>query len=475
MDSHYEEKEIDLRRLLYYVCKHWRGIMVTVFLAVLVVGGTKCAVEFVSVSDPEHVEERQLQYSGELAAYRQEGAAIRHTIEELQVDIRHQKDYNEASELMKINPYEDWHGTMGFYVETDYRIMPELSYQNENIAKQIIQVYDTYLAGGELHRQVNEALGLSMEQRYLREILTGTVDMDTYLLHVSVRGVSEEECRKLLAAAEQGIREKQKEILESVGEFELKMTANTTYSQVSYELEAYQEENRRRITEMENEHAVQKLAYLEWQHREEEIIPPVLSRADALVVGAKWAVIGAVVAMVLVAGVLAVRYATTGTVQDKEGLPGGLTLLAELPGTEVKRKGSGIDRRLAKSFGILLRKNEAEASMAALAELLARSGTVTDKKEKRVSYVLVGDGKPEAIRALAEKLQVYGGSAISVLAGGNPVNDASAVEKLANAEEVVLIAEKGVSKRETLLQIEERVRFCGKTCLGVVLTNCDAI
>ena len=188
-----QEKEINLKRLIYRALRNWRVAAVAGIVGALAVGGTKCAMEMTKIFDPGVIEERQTEYLGELALYQQKGELIRKDIDKAETSIAQQEEYNEKSILMKIDPYNEWRGSIDFYVETDYKIIPELSYQNQNIASQIVYVYNTYITNGELYQYIINRLENKTEIRYLREVLGASIDAQNFLIHFNVRNVSEEE------------------------------------------------------------------------------------------------------------------------------------------------------------------------------------------------------------------------------------------------------------------------------------------
>lgn len=183
-----KEKEIDLKRLLYKALKHWRVAAVVGIIGAVVTGGTKCTMEIMKIYDPEVLESRQLEYQGELAAYQQKGEEIRRDIDTIEDSITKQQEYNEKSVLMEIDPYNEWRGSIDFYIETDYKIIPGSTYQDMNIANQIMSVYNTYITNGELYQYIMAHFSVKLEMRYLREILSISMESQNYLMHFTVRG-----------------------------------------------------------------------------------------------------------------------------------------------------------------------------------------------------------------------------------------------------------------------------------------------
>lgn len=470
-----QEKEINLKRFFYKALKNWRVAAVAAIVGAVVVGGTKCAVELVQISDPETLAERQTEYQGELALYQQEGESIRQSIERTEAALAQQEEYNENSVLMKIDPYNEWRGSIDFYVETDYQILPGMTVQNPNPAGQIVQVYSTYITNGELYQYIIERMETPVEIRYLREMLSATTDSSNYLIHFLVRGNSQEECKELLTLIEEGLRAKQTEIAASVSEYQLLTTNNSTYSQINYELEQSQKDNRQTVTDLNNSLATKQFEQLEWKRAEKEIEEPVISKADAVKAGIKWAVLTGVALVFVVVIFYGIGYLLSKFVQDRDEFDGWGVYVAELPRTYKKRAFSWADRLVGKWFLGNVNADEYELRLTAAAKQIGEAAK-QNAKAVEPKFALVGDVKKEEMESLAEamqKVQKTGG--VQFMVAGNPLLEAAAIDAIVNADGVLLVAKQEYTKRETVYQIKEQVQGLGKQMAAVVLTNADAV
>lgn len=470
-----QEKEINLKRLFYKACKNWRIAVVAAFIGAAVVGGTKCTVEFVKVHDPEVVAERQLEYEGELAQHRQRGEVIRKSMDNIQTSMLQQQEYNENSVLMKIDPYNEWRGSVDFYVETDWQIMPELTYQNQNPANQIVRVYSTYITNGELYQYVIERMDAPREIRYLREMLDGSVDTDNHLIHFSVRGTSQEQCQTLLRLVEEGMRAKQTEIMASVGEYKLLTTNNATYSQINYELEQMQKDNLQAISNLNTSLAAKKAEQLEWKRAEENIESPVIGRRAAVKEGIKVAIITGLVIGFLFVASYGVGYLLSKLVQDKDEFQGWNIYVAELPRTYKKKPFAWVDRLIGKWFLGNVVAGEYETRLSAATKQIGEAAKIAfDTTEPKLT--LVGDLPAEELAALAEEMgKEKGARRVQFSVAGNPVLSAGAIDSILFADGVVLVAKQEYSKRETVYQIKAQVEELKKPLVAVVLTEADAM
>lgn len=470
-----QEKEINLKRLFYKALKNWRVAAVAALVGAVVIGGTKCAVEMVKISDPEEVAERQIEYEGELALYHQEGEVIRKTIESIEDSIVQQTDYNENSVLMEIDPYNEWNGSIDFYVETDWQIMPELSYQNQNPANQIVRVYSTYISNGELYQYVIDRLDTTMEIRYLREVMGGSADASNFLIHFTVRGKTQEECQKLLTLIEEGMRAKLPEITESVGEFKLLTTNNSTYSQINYGLEQSQKNNLQAITDLNTSLNATKFDQLEWERDEKEIKKPVIEKRDAVKAGIKMAIIAGVILVFVVCLFYGVGYIISKFVQDRDEFDDWGVYVAELPRSYKKKPFAWVDRLIGKWFLGNVNVNEYEIRLSAAAKQMSEAAKLSCEGAE-TKLALVSDMSEEELAALAKDMQkVKNVSGVKFTVAGNPLLSAGAIESILASDGVILVAKQEYSERETVYQMKAQVEELKKQLSAVVLMDADAM
>ena len=99
------EQEIDLKELLFTLLYRWRPIVLAAVLLGLLLGGYKVVNGLRSQQDETAVEEAREQYDMELAAYNRNVASSEWDIEKLKRALQNQQDYNDASVLMQIDPY----------------------------------------------------------------------------------------------------------------------------------------------------------------------------------------------------------------------------------------------------------------------------------------------------------------------------------------------------------------------------------
>lgn len=470
-----QEKEINLKRLIYRALRNWRVAAVAGIVGALAVGGTKCAMEMTKIFDPGVIEERQTEYLGELALYQQKGELIRKDIDKAETSIAQQEEYNEKSILMKIDPYNEWRGSIDFYVETDYKIIPELSYQNQNIASQIVYVYNTYITNGELYQYIINRLENKTEIRYLREVLGASIDAQNFLIHFNVRNVSEEAARELLTLVEEGMRAKQAEILQSIGEYELLTTNSSAYSQINYELEQEQKDNLQEVEDLKISLTTKQFEQLEWKRGEKNIKEPIISKLDAVKEGIKMAILTGVVIGFLIVLFYGVRYLFSKLVQDREEFDSWGCFVAELPRSYKKSMFRWVDRIISRWFLGNVKADEYEIRLASATKQIGETAKLSYTSAEPV-LVLAGDLPKEELEALAATMQKFKAvSGVRFVAAGNPLLEVGAIDTILQADGIVLAAKQEYTRKESVYQIREQLHELKKPLAAVVLTGADAL
>lgn len=470
-----QEKEINLKRLFYKALRSWRKAALAGAIAAVVVGGTKCAVELSKISDPEVVAERQRKYEGELAKYQQEGDLILKEMDDLEASLTRQEDYNEHSVLMEIDPHNEWWGSIDFYVETDWQVLPEQAIQAQNPANQIVRVYSTYITNGELYQYVLDRMGSDLEIRYLREVLTATADAQNYLIHFNVRGASQEACQEMLTYIEEGMKVKQSEIIESVGEFDLLTTNSATYSQINYDLEQTQKNNEKFITDTKTALSAKEFELMEWEKDEASIEVPVVSKNDAFKAGIKMFILAALIVGVVFVLIYGVRYLLSKFIQDREEFDGWGVYVAELPRSYQKRAFRWLDRLFGQWFLGNVYASEYEARLAAAAKQMGEAAKLsTGTAEPKLA--LISDVPQEELTALTSAMQkAQKGAGVKFVAAGNPLLTAESIDEVLTADGVVLVAKQEYTKREAAYRMKEQLTELKKPLNAVVVTNTDGI
>lgn len=187
------EREIDLIQLIKYLWKR-AGIMCIGAAAglVLVLG-----LQFVMQRSQESSADTEelTGFEKEMEEYEADHAQLQMEITNLEKSIEEQVAYNNDSILMKVNPYDKKSVTGQFYINSNYQIMPEFTYQNADITNSVVKAYQALATTGELAKYINEHIANPIKERYLNELITmsytGDAVLEVTVVHTEIASARE--------------------------------------------------------------------------------------------------------------------------------------------------------------------------------------------------------------------------------------------------------------------------------------------
>lgn len=474
MNQRYEENEINLVTVLYKTCLKWRGIFLFALLVAIVVGATRMAMNIQTLGDEEKKSQLYVEYQDELNAYEAEGLALELSIQENERNLQNQKEYNEYSMLMKIDPRNEWQGSMSFYVDTDYQILPGSSIQNENPAYKITYAYYDYCESGEFYGTVLEKLSFELkDQKYLREILTVEFDDSRYAFTIRTVADTKEHSDELLRIAADTLQSRYSFIQKSLGKHSLKVDTGVSYVCVNTDRELYQFQQETKEKEwMQNVPELNE-EYRNWKLKKSSIEVPVISLEEAIKDGMKYLIIAGAAGCFLAVFALFVVYAFSGKIKDREDLGSQVFVLGELPGKAGKKKLCVLDRLIYHIFGVTLKESEYEGRLAAMAQSMGRM--LTEMKGTSGTIALVGDIEKAELEQLAEQFTKEMPEGMKAVAAGNILTGSEAAKTVYAADGVVIVAKEDITTRKTFQEIWNHLEVCGVKIMGAVLTGCQTV
>ncbi len=470
MNENYEQ-EIDLKWLLYRVLRAWRPIALWAILLAIVIGGAKVAQNFIKLSNPEYIEETQTRFQREHAGWVATGENLQISMENLVDQQQKQQEYNEKSILMKIDPLREQIASVEFYLAYDYQIMPDMAYQNIDLSNRILKAYNTYMTNGELYQHILDNLSYELELRYLKEILTLSIDYSNNMISASLRHKDAASCQEILKLVESGLLSRQSTISDAISAHELVSTNSASYEQVNLELEQKQKDNLQAVSQIDMKIQEVNEEYLEWKKEAE----------PTLEIGRRWAVINAIKFLIiagLVVGVLGVVIVAGGCIlSGKLKNPNdmksrfGLRIIAQLPGARVKKPFAFISRWFA-AFGGIKTVPEDYERLAKMAGTSIRSDLAT--KDANWSTIAFTGMLPE--EELQQVIDACGLSdGFTVLNTADILTNAASIEQLTAADCVILVEKQECTAFADIEKELEALKAWNKPVLGAIITNTDAV
>ena len=484
-----EDSEIDLRDLLYYILRQWRRIFVCALVFCVLLGGFKLVKGFSMLKSTDTVE-NQKSYQSELDAYNITKSRLEDQIEELTQSIQDKGEYHEQSILMNLNPDAAYKSSLTYIVnasrddalvENSKELHPVIN-RRMNSA---LGAYASLIQNGSILSDVQEKLATTLSKKYLAELVYVQTDYQAKLLHVTVVGETREQVQAITDAVEEGLQNVNASITTPVADYHLSLLSSyigddagtnipietipeegTNENDAIYQtsIEALQKNYMTSVADMQEQLSTCKE---QLNKLEEPSAPAGISRNSVLKEGVKYAVLGAVAGAFLMALFYAMRYLLSGKLLSADYLNDnyGLMVLADYH-PSIKEDPHPIDKLIDQMTGISDEKRSLEGvyTLGAANILAQLSATKTSK------VLLIGNAAANdfytAANALSQKLSVAG---VEAVIAGNVNADASAVQKLKDAEPVVLIEQCGVSRQQEIQKELQMLRKLGKEIIGAIV------
>ena len=456
----YQEDEISFSALFWAVMSKWRTILAWALILCLVFGGLFALREALAQRDPDYMEGvetlntyLQMQDAAKLESLENAIHAVSDTLEQ-------QKAFCENSVLMQVNPYEIYTVYCTYYVDADYQILPENTYQDTDPTAAIVNAYAARL--GELN--VTEAL-------FDEEAFSGNTDYDwnkfflkigtwnaAYgMLRVDAYGATREQAEQIMALAEETLEQIKPEVEAAVHEHTLTCLSKASSAAQNEELISFQQQQRERIASLTNDLETLVKEYSEFEAAEQEDVGTVRIVKKFI----KFGVVGAVLGAVCSAGwyLLAFLFGDYVLQADELERRYGKAVLGV---SEVKNKATRLDCWIGKHRGIpTAEEKETEAYLLAARMQHAAKGA------GRVC--LVGTADQGVLDRLCEQLAATGRLTTKPLACGSMKTKMDTIRTLDEAD-VVFLAEELTCSRHAKIRSElSALRSLGKDCAGFVL------
>ena len=151
------EQEIDLKDLLFVLLYKWRVLLLAAVIGAALLGGYKS----LKGSAPETDLPQTESYQEELENYKSEKLAVENAIENLGNSMEEQNHYLAEAPLMQINPYKE------AFSSAD--VLVEVSEIKDRGLESLLKAYEYSLENGDYVQQTAQAM--DTEDRYVRETI----------------------------------------------------------------------------------------------------------------------------------------------------------------------------------------------------------------------------------------------------------------------------------------------------------------
>ena len=449
--------EIDLKVMLYRIVKNWRAVIIAAIIAALIAVGYGLSRNLSVICSADRLAAEQTKYESELESWEARGADLHSEENRLPGMISGLIEYNENSPLMQIDPTNEYAGSMTYYVETNYSIMPTATYQNIDYTGRILSAYSDYMSKGKMFEDIADRYGETDKISYLAETVTVSVSASAASVEVTVIGSSRESVEGLLDQISALVSEKTAEFTKTIAEHELRLVNRTVITRPDQSVADIQKEKREELEEQTKKLTEISRELENWEGTKPEFSYSAKKAAKDAV---KKLVIGAIVGAFAISIWYALGYALSGRVHEDEAwMCPDMLLFGCYRGDGEKKKR---DRRLEERFGYAPSVYDAEECA-----LLIGAGIRNWMKEHGVSSVGVIKTDPtETAEELVASVRKQCGIDISCI--GNILSSGSAVSDAASVDAVILTVRENVTAACDVRRVKTLLDAWGKELAGAV-------
>ena len=304
--------EVNLKELLATIVRGGKKIVAAALILAVLFGAFSALAFFVLDTDAQE------RYELALEEYKQDKQALQDAYEKASMDVDNQRDYNENSRLMKLNPYNKITTTMVFAISgikmeeiTDSFQITQLpiSYVTSRIQAQYIALWN----GLSLEKIVAGTNYSGVANKYLREVISLSAT-DGGVLTLTVVGDNVADCEQLAQKLYDALLQSKETVVQASYEHSfIALNAPTTGSAIDLELEKLQLDNQAKL-------ATKEASLTQCLKDLEKLSAPQMENGIEKIVGN--AIIGAVLGVFLAIIWLIIDYFIKGSVSGAKQLSG---------------------------------------------------------------------------------------------------------------------------------------------------------
>ena len=459
-----EEVEIDMREVFAYIARKFKTVLLWGVVFMLVIGGYRCYQNVSALKDEDTIAAEQADYENNLALYNAQKAAYEAQIDNIYDQLNNEKEYQEHSVLMSIDPYNEYRDTITYYVYTDYQIMPGMDYQNVDPALSIIAAYAAAAENVDLDSEILKNMNVEITARDLQELISvdcdrnANIETATRVMTITTIGNTQELADQLMSYVKEQINNQTDTITTQIGAHELRVIDETSAvvmdQDLQYVLTGY---NNTIVTLQENLASAQESL----NALEEPEAPTGGSRKYAVLNTLKYAMIGFLIGVLLAALFIGIAFVNKDLCSEEDELTVryGIPVLGSIvsPG-----KQNAFEKWSDQIRGIHRNSVAEEQQYALIAEYLHQL------KNKSDNIAIVSDMDAEQARKIVEHLKEYV-SPINLVYSGNTTNDAEAMRSMNDQDAVLLLTDRNYSTRRNVVNILKNCSNCGKEICGAII------
>ena len=461
------EKNFDFKHLLIRILYYWRTILIGALVFMLLIGGYKFYSLNNLIKNIDVINEQERSYQVSKDLYVRNKETLESDISNIEESIKKQKSYNENSILMKIDPFNEYKGYISYYIKTDYKILPNMVYQNIDNTNSILQTYILTSLYGDMYDYLIENLNINIDSKFLKELIKINGDRDTKIINIDIISNEPSLCLSLFNLIQEYFDKKQTSIANDIGEHSIICVENSLQTIIDLDLDTIQKNNISAITKYENRLAEKKSQ----MHTMVPAAKTVITYAMIIKSAVKYAALGLFIGVILVMGMLLLYILISDKVIDANEFRNRyrLKVLGMIESTKNEKRLFGfVDNLIRKIEGKsnykLNEKDQIKILSSNLKAICSRNklfncdiyftGTV-DSDEIKTICNLINDSMEDFT--------------CNIIIGENINKSVHAIDQLEGCDAVIIVEKIGSSNYNDVSRLVESINDREKNVIGTIL------
>lgn len=449
MNQNEEYIEINLKDILFHILYHWKIIIAVAVTAALLLGSFQAVRENQAAMSTDNGSDHWLEYQ----RYQEQLTLCEDRIASTQDKIDTLQDYMDHAVLMKADYRNVYIAKATYYIDSDYKIMPEVNYQNPDKTYTLTWYYKNFLEDYSVYQEIGEKVGI--EAKYLMDLVSIWIS-NSNTLFITASHPNEDYSQQIMEALQEKLYEVHNHLDSTIGKHTLTLMLNTCGVYVDETLKDRQQSVYDEMISYQDTLIDQKA---ELESLEEEGAP---EAPNALKAFLKWFVLGGIAGGALMVFCMAVPPLLSIRVYFPDALSSRYNLPVLGSIVHNSKKIDVITRWLRKQEG-RLNQNSKENDQFLAANL---KNHCADARE----ILLCNDISISESALVADTLHTYLPE-ISLSAAGSITNDANALLLLPQCDTVIIVVTGKKSRNKDISKMLTMIHDCGKPTAGFVFID----
>ena len=435
MEMERDTQTIFFKDLFFCLIRKWKPIVLFAIIGALLLGGMQV------IQNKKTAAAHNAPLTGEELSQREQ---VRQAIADTNARIETQRTYLSSAPLMLIDPNQVYQATLTLYVHTDYKIQPNVTYQNPDNRPAILTAYQQALTDGELINHLAQETALPSQ--HLHELFTfnQTISQPA-ILTVTISAPTEETAQLLLDLTNQAALNASTEVASQTDRHSIRTQPSQPTLRSDSTIAEKQKQALQRLTLLQDQKA-------DWQKLQTNITITG-DEASPLI----QAVLGAALGFFAVAAVVCIGHICNNKIYSERTLKNrtGIKVLGRAPSTDRHSKA-----------GTWLRKLEGRATNPKSLDVAAANLRNTPIGS---NGLLVIGSAPEADRELVRAALTQ--AKVTFQDCGDLLTEPQAHDALSACSAVVLVEKCNHSTYDDIEHVLEMIANQEKPVLGCVLLD----